>query len=112
MSCTVLKNITRNEWCMASLSPQGYCYSPSLVLECLSQAAGFLEEHRQKRILPLRLALLRIKEVEIKKLPVPGDQLFVTASFLKAWESMAMYRVEAVVEEAQTALANIILVRY
>jgi 3-hydroxymyristoyl/3-hydroxydecanoyl-(acyl carrier protein) dehydratase len=110
-SCTVLKNVTRNEWCVTSASPQGYTYPLSIFLECLAQAAGVLDEHRQQDPL-LSLGLVRINQVEVKTLPSPGDQVHITAEFVKAWESMVVYSVVAKVSQQQIACAHIYFVRH
>lgn len=107
----VLKNITRNEWCMVYSEQEGYRLPWSILLECMAQTAGSYDEYLQKRVPPLRVLLTRIKHVELKRSPEPGDQLLIIGRQLKALSNNAMYEIEARIGEDVAARCVIFFAR-
>jgi 3-hydroxymyristoyl/3-hydroxydecanoyl-(acyl carrier protein) dehydratase len=107
----VLKNVTRNEWCLVCSEAEGYRLPWSILLECMAQTAGTYDEYLQKRVPPARILLTRIKHVELKRSPEPGDQLFITARLLKVFSNNAMYEVEAHIGEDLAASCKIFFAR-
>lgn len=107
----VLKNITRNEWCLVYSDAEGYRLPWSILLECMAQTAGTYDEYLQKRVPPTRVLLSRIKHVELLRMPAPGDQLIITARLLKVLSQNAMYAVEANIGEAPAARCTIFFTR-
>ncbi len=107
----VLKNITRNEWCLVYTETDGYQFPRTMLLECMAQTAGTYDEYLQKTDSPDRALLTRIKDVEFRKGVTPGDQVVITARLRKVFSNNAMYELQAHVAGVLVASCKIFFAR-
>ena len=94
---TAIKNVTINEEFFQGHFPQYPVMPGVLIMEALAQAAGVLElskpENKGKLVF-----YAGMDKVKFKKQVVPGDQLIMTAKFVKRRGTIAVVEAKAEVD--------------
>ena len=114
-AATAIKNVTINEPFFRGHFP-GHPIMPGvLIAEALAQTGGLAfasGEESPDESGGFRLPILaKIEDMRFREAVSPGDQLWLHAEVIRAFESLAMVEVEAKVNETVVAQGKIILAK-
>jgi 3-hydroxyacyl-[acyl-carrier-protein] dehydratase len=114
-AATAIKNVTINEPFFRGHFP-GHPIMPGvLIAEALAQTGGLAfasGEENPDESGGFRLPILaKIEDMRFRSAVLPGDQLWLHAEVLRAFESLAMVKVEAKVNESVVAQGKIVLAK-
>ncbi len=114
-AATAIKNVTIDEPFFQGHFP-GHPIMPGvLIAEALAQTGGLAfasEEGNPDEASHFRLPILaKIEEMRFRSTVSPGDQLWLYAEVLRSYESLAIVKVEAKVNETVVARGKIVLAK-
>ena len=114
-TATAIKNVTIDEPFFRGHFPDHPVMPGVLIAEALAQTGGLAfasAEENTDEANRFRLPILaKIEEMRFRSAVSPGDQLWLYAEVLRAYQSLAMVKVEAKVNDSTVAQGKIVLAK-
>jgi len=114
-AATAIKNVTMNEPFLQGHFPDHPIMPGVLIAEALAQTGGLAfasAEENTGEADRFRLPILaKIEEMRFRAAVSPGDQLWLHAEVLRTYESLAIVKVEAKVNDSTVAEGKIVLAK-
>jgi 3-hydroxyacyl-[acyl-carrier-protein] dehydratase len=114
-TATAIKNVTIDEPFFRGHFPDHPVMPGVLIAEALAQTGGLAfasAEENTDEANRFRLPILaKIEEMRFRSVVSPGDQLWLYAEVLRAYQSLAMVKVEAKVNDNTVAHGRVVLAK-
>jgi 3-hydroxyacyl-[acyl-carrier-protein] dehydratase len=114
-AATAIKNVTIDEPFFRGHFPNHPIMPGVLIAEALAQTGGLAfasaEENPDEQTQFKLPILAKIEEMRFRSAVSPGDQLWLYAEILRAYQSLAIVKVEAKVNDSTVAHGKIVLAK-